>query len=78
MTISNCWLFVSQVKTSPLRILDFSECDEGDPELPGVKILEVQGRDCVRDPVHVHEFLEIIVDLVSYCGFIEVGEFGIA
>jgi hypothetical protein len=31
--------------------------DEGDPELCTMEILEAQGPDGARDPVHVYEFL---------------------
>ena len=52
------------------------EC-EGDPELLGVKILEGQDPYGAPDPVHVHEFIEIIIGMVSCCGFIEVRDFGV-
>ena len=33
------------------------KCDEGDPELCTVEILEAQDPDGACDPVHVYEFI---------------------
>jgi hypothetical protein len=50
-------VFKRSFQVNGVQQMYIEKCDEGDPELCIVEILEARGSDGSRDPMHVYDFL---------------------